>query len=74
MGLAWMAPSTAQTRTAVAIARETDITVYDAVYVALAQVLQAEMVTADARMARRVAGYSFVRLLSHDAGDRIGIV
>ena len=63
MGLKWVAPSALTMRRAVAIAREQEVTVYDAVFVSLAEALGADLVTADERLARRLSGFPFVHLL-----------
>jgi predicted nucleic acid-binding protein len=49
-------------RTAV-LARESDTTVYDATFAALAESRQATFVTADERLVRGLAGLSLVRFL-----------
>ncbi len=63
MGLKWVAPSALTMRRAVAIAREREVTVYDAVFVSLAEALGADLVTADERLVRRLSGFPFVHLL-----------
>jgi predicted nucleic acid-binding protein len=64
MGLEWVPPSPRMMRRAVAIAREFDVTVYDATFACLAEAVGSTFVTADERLARRLAGLSFVRSLS----------
>lgn len=63
MGLAWVSPSAATMRRAAVIARESDVTVYDATFAALAESLQAAFVTADERLVRRLAAWRFVCFL-----------
>lgn len=64
MGVEWVAPSVRLMRRAVAIAREFDVTVYDATFACLAEAVDATLITADERLARRLAGLSFVRFLA----------
>lgn len=70
LGLAWMPASALLLRRAVTIARESDLTVYDAAFVALAEALSADFITADAQLARRLEDYPFVRFLG-DVGDEV---
>lgn len=63
MGLQWMLPSAAVMRRATVIARESDATVYDAAFAALAESEKATFVTADERLVRRLAAWPFVQLL-----------
>jgi predicted nucleic acid-binding protein len=63
MGLEWVLPSAPVLRRAVIIARKFDATVYDAIFAALAEAYQATFVTADERLARRLASLRFVRFL-----------
>ena len=59
-GLEWAPPTAAMMRRAAVIARAADVTVYDATFVALAESLDATCVTADERLARRLAAWPFV--------------
>jgi predicted nucleic acid-binding protein len=68
MGWEWVVPSSATMRRAVEIARARETTVYDAVFVALAESLGATYVTADRRLVRRLGDLSVVRLLG-EVGD-----
>jgi predicted nucleic acid-binding protein len=63
MGLEWAAPTAAMMRRAAVIARAADATVYDAAFAALAESLNATFVTADERLARRLAAWPFVLFL-----------
>ncbi len=63
MGLRWVAPSAASVCRAVAIAREQGVTVYDAIFVSLAEALGADLITADERLVHRLTGFSFVHFL-----------
>jgi predicted nucleic acid-binding protein len=63
MGLGWASPTAAVMRRAAVIARESDATVYDATFAALAESLEAIFVTADERLVRRLAAWPFVRFL-----------
>jgi len=63
LGLDWRAPSSAVTRRAVQVARECDITVYDATFVALAESCAGALVTADRRLVERLASLPYVRFL-----------
>lgn len=63
MGLVWVSPTAAVMRRAAAIARGLDVTVYDAVFAAVAESLEAVFVTADERLARSLAELPFVRHL-----------
>jgi predicted nucleic acid-binding protein len=68
MGLEWMPPSATVMRRTVIVAREWDITVYDAVFVALAESRNATFITADEQLARRLEDLPFVRYLG-DLGE-----
>jgi predicted nucleic acid-binding protein len=61
--LDWHLPSSAVTRRAVQVARECDITVYDASFVALAESNGGVLVTADRRLVERLASPPHVRFL-----------
>ncbi len=63
MGMEWVPPTAATMRRAVEIARQFDVTVYDAVFAAVAENSAAVFVTADERLARRLATLPFVRYL-----------
>jgi predicted nucleic acid-binding protein len=52
----------------VALAREVDVSVYEGCFVALAEAVGAEFVTADERLARRLEALPFV----HSLGERQG--
>jgi predicted nucleic acid-binding protein len=69
MGMMWMSPSAEVMGRAVEIAREFGITVYDAAFVAVAESLNAVMVTADERLAEGLARLSFVRCLGDLESD-----
>jgi len=68
MGLEWAAPSAAMMRRATVIARAADVTVYDAAFAALTESLDATFVTADERLACRLADWPFVLFLG-DMGN-----
>ena len=68
MGLAWVSPSAVTMRRAAVIARESDATVYDATFAAVAESVQAVFVSADERLVSRLAAWPFVRFLG-DFGD-----
>jgi predicted nucleic acid-binding protein/DNA-binding XRE family transcriptional regulator len=57
------------TNRAIAVAWRYDIALYDAVYVALAELLQAPLITADEKLVRRTKGHAAVRLLSDFRSD-----
>ncbi|MCL7454785.1 MAG: type II toxin-antitoxin system VapC family toxin [Anaerolineae bacterium] len=63
MGLVWVVPSATMMRRAAVMARESEATVYDATFAALAESLQATFVTADERLVRRLAAWPFVCFL-----------
>ncbi len=63
MGLHWFPPSPGLIDRAFILARHYRITVYDASFVALAEALGADMITADVHSARRLAGLAFVHVL-----------
>lgn len=65
MWLGWVSPSATMMRQAVNIAREWDITVYDAAFVALAESRNAIFITADEHLARRLEDLPFVRYLGN---------
>lgn len=69
MGLEWIEPSAALMRRAVVIARECDITVYDASFIALAEILNGEFITADRQLVLGLSGFPFVRFL----GDSLSL-
>jgi len=60
----WLKPDAGLMQRTVAIAREHDATVYDAVFAAMAEQLSASYVTADMRFVRRVPDLSYVRPLA----------
>ncbi len=66
MGWEWVAPTAGAVQRAVAIARESDVTVYDAIFAAVAETLGAVFITADERLARRLNGLPFVHYLGDD--------
>jgi predicted nucleic acid-binding protein len=72
LGLGWMPPSALLMRRAATIARERDLTVYDAAFVALAEALHADFITADAQLARRLAAFTFARFLGDIEDEVIG--
>ena len=63
MGLDWVPPAAPWLRRAAVIARDCDITVYDAAFAALAETLDATLITADAQLAARTASLARVRFL-----------
>jgi predicted nucleic acid-binding protein len=63
MHLVWISPTAAVMRRVAVIAREYGTTVYDAVFAAVAESLEAVFVTADERLARRLAALPFVHYL-----------
>ncbi len=64
MGLEWFSLTPAAILRAVEMARAYDITVYDAAFLAAAEAIDAEMVTADGRLMQRVANLTSVHLHS----------
>ena len=64
MDLDIMSPSRLVVDQAIELARTYNITVYDATFVALAEVLSATLVTADERLVQRLADKSFVHFLN----------
>ncbi len=66
MALNWVPPSVAVMRRAVTIAREYEVTVYDAAFIAVAESLGAVFVTADERLAQKLAPLSFVHFLGNE--------
>ena len=69
MGLEWRSPSAAVMRRAAVIARESDTTVYDAAFAALAESLEATFVTADERLVHRLAAWPFVHFLGEEENN-----
>ena len=63
MGLDWVMPAAPWLRRAAVIARDYDVTVYDAAFAALAETLDATLITADARLATRLSAWARVRFL-----------
>jgi predicted nucleic acid-binding protein len=63
LGLGWVLPSDTLLRRAVVIARESVTTVYDASFVALAEALAADFITADEQLIPRLAAFPFTRFL-----------
>jgi predicted nucleic acid-binding protein len=63
MGITLWSPDAALIRRAVSISRSHDTTVYDAAFVALAEALPAEFITADERLIRRLQGFSYAHFL-----------
>jgi len=70
MGLEWTTPTTALMRRAVEIARICDITVYDAVFVALAETLEAAFITTDEHLSRRLKTLPFVFFLGEEEVEK----
>ena len=66
MDLGWADPSSDLLGRAIHIARRCEVSVYDAVFVALAQAISATFVTADDRLAQRVQREALVVLLQED--------
>ena len=69
MGLSWWPPDALLMRRAVAISRSHNTTVYDAAFVALAEVLPGGFITADERLAQRLQGFSYVHFLGDVAQE-----
>jgi len=67
LGLEWIAVSSDTIRRSVNLARAYDTSVYDAVFVALAESTGATLITADARLVQRWEGLSFVVFLGEIA-------
>ena len=63
LGLTWATPAAAVMRRAVWLARECDTTVHDAAFAAVAEAVGADFVTADERLARRLAALPLVQFL-----------
>ena len=63
MRLEWVLPSNLAMCRAVEMARGHETTVYDAAFAALAETLEATFITADERLARRLAPLPFIRFL-----------
>jgi predicted nucleic acid-binding protein len=63
MGLEWVAPTERTMRRGVFLARECDLTLYDAAFVVLAEASDATLISADERLVRRLETRPFVRLL-----------
>jgi predicted nucleic acid-binding protein len=63
LGIEWTSPSREVLTRAVDIAHRYQITVYDAVFVALAVVLDVNLVTADKHLADRLASLATVQFL-----------
>jgi len=63
MGLVWVGPTAALMRRAAVIARQSEGTVYDAAFAACAESLEATFITADERLAQRLAEWPFVCFL-----------
>jgi predicted nucleic acid-binding protein len=66
MQMTWVLPSSAMMERAVDLARAHETTVYDAAFAALAESLGAVFVTADGRLARRLAALPYVRHLGEE--------
>jgi predicted nucleic acid-binding protein len=64
MRLTWLTPTGAVLKRAVAIAREYETPVYDALFAAVAEELSALYVTADERFVKRVPELGYVRSLA----------
>lgn len=63
MGLTWVAPTAALMRRSAELAREHNVTAYDAAFAVVAEGLAAIFITADERLARSLAGFSPARHL-----------
>ena len=63
VGWEWSVPSVAVMSRAIEIARRCETTVYDATFAALAESLDAPLITADERLAGRLEPLSLVRFL-----------
>jgi predicted nucleic acid-binding protein len=66
--LEWVSPSARVMRRAAVTARESDVSVYDATCVALAELQNAIFITADEQLANRLEQLPFVRFLG-DVGE-----
>lgn len=69
MELNWVWPSDRLMRRAVVIARGSETTVYDTAFVALAESLDAQFITADERLVLRLHTFPFVRFLGGPFSD-----
>ena len=63
LGIEIITPNEALLKEAVRLAINHDVTVYDAVYVALAKSLGCELITADKKLHRKLSSLSFVKSL-----------
>jgi predicted nucleic acid-binding protein len=63
MDLAWVSPTVAVMQRTVALARAYDTSVYDATFAALAEAINAQFVTADARLVERLEPLPYVHFL-----------
>jgi predicted nucleic acid-binding protein len=70
MRLEWVAPSARAICRGVALAREFDLTLYDAAFVVLAEALDATLISADERLVRRLEALPFVRFLGAGPAQR----
>jgi predicted nucleic acid-binding protein len=70
MGLESAPPTSILMRRAAVIAHAADATVYDATFAALAESLEATFVTADERLARRLADWPYVLFLGDVENNR----
>lgn len=63
MGIDWIEPSPPLLLRSTAIAREHDLSVYDATFVALAEALQADLITADERLVHGMSSSPYIHFL-----------
>jgi predicted nucleic acid-binding protein len=71
MELEWAGPSAALSERAIELARTYGISVYDGVFVALAESLSARLITADRRLVDRLSTLKFVSFLGHQTGETL---
>ncbi len=64
LGIDIIVPTTNLLRGALEIAYENGVTVYDAIYISLAQEMSCEFITADEKLYRKVKNFNFVKLLN----------
>ena len=65
MGMSIVVPTKRVVESAISIALQHDITVYDAYFIALAKELNFRYVTADEKLYRKIKGLDFVELLGN---------
>jgi predicted nucleic acid-binding protein len=65
MSISWYPPSPVMLRRAVEIARQAGVTVYDAAFVALAEIQRAPLITADQKLVEKLPSFGFVHFLGN---------